>query len=158
MQCYFCDVSDPNETHFDPEIHHICMICGVKLWELAQKELEFDLREQIVLITTRNFNEAVNLKRIVTLSTGYKIDIENIDGLEHLFNAIIGEVLIRLKNTEEFSERGFGVVYDVCICELHFVAGQLYHIGSSLDIQKLLDEFGVQWDRIAGKLNGGKID
>jgi len=97
------------------------------------------------------------MSRKVTLTTGYDIDLEDEEGLEHLFNAIIGEVTARLKDTEEFSERGFGIVHDVCICELHFVAGQLHHMGSGIDIKMLLDEFGVQWDRVAEELSGDEI-
>lgn len=96
--------------------------------------------------------------RKVTLTTGYEIDLEDEEGLEHLFNAIIGEVTTRLEDTEEFSEKGFCIIFDVCICELHFVAGQLHHMGSGIDIKKLLDEFRVQWNRVAEKLNSDKTD
>jgi hypothetical protein len=158
MKCYLCKVSDPNETHFNSKLHQICTVCSVKLWELAQKGIEFDLRKQTVLITTKNLRKKVKTNRTVTLSTGYEVNLEDKEGLEHLFNAIIGEVTTRLKDTEEFSEKGFSIVRDVCICELHFVAGQLHHMGSSIDIRKLLDEFSVQWDRVAEKLNRDKPD
>ena len=99
MQCYFCNVSDPNEAHYDPKVHDICMICGVKLWELAQKRFEFDVRDRIVFVTTKNLQKATNLKRSVTLSTGYEVDLEDEDGLDHLFNAVFGEVSAHPRNT-----------------------------------------------------------
>ena len=179
-RCYLCQVSAPNETPFNPKDHSVCTICGVKLWELAQEGIEFGLRKQTVLVTTRkstkssktsgeailrtaikllsNVVKATKQNRSVTLTTGYEVDLEDEEGLEHLFNAIIGEVTTRFEDTEEFSERGFGIVYDICICELHFVAGQLYQMGSGINIKMLLDEFGVQWDRVAEKLNNNRME
>ena len=93
------------------------------------------------------------MSRKVYLTTKYEIDLEDEEGLEHLFNATIGEILERYKNTDEFSKRGFGIVYDMCICELYYVAGQLRHMGSGLDTGMLLDEFKAQWDRVAEKLD-----
>lgn len=92
--------------------------------------------------------------RKITLTTGYEVDLASSDGFEHLFNTVFGEVLARLKDTKEFSERGFALVYDVCICELHFIAGQLHNMQSTIDINMLLDEFSVHWDMIAKKING----
>ena len=96
------------------------------------------------------------MDRKVILTTGYEVDLEDEQGLEHLFNAVFGEVLTRLKDTDEFSEKGFVIIHDVCLCELHFIAGQLYHMQSTIDIKMLLDEFGVQWDRFAEKVNRKK--
>lgn len=48
--CYLCTVRDPNEVHYDPEKHHVCMICGIKLWELARNGLEFDARDSTVVV------------------------------------------------------------------------------------------------------------
>ena len=48
--CYLCKVRDPNVTHYDGEAHHICLICGVKLWEVAQAGIEFDCRGQTVIL------------------------------------------------------------------------------------------------------------
>lgn len=98
------------------------------------------------------------MSREVTLTSGYEIDLEDQEGFEHLFNAIIGDVTTRLQGSEDFSEGGFGIVHAVCLWELHFVAGQLHHMGSQIDIAMLVDEFGVQWDRVAEKLNSGKSD
>ncbi len=178
--CYLHAVEDPNETHYDPSIHNICLVCAVKLWELAQKDTEFNLRDQTVFVATKkpkkstktsprvasktgteilpNIIRLATTSRKVTLTTGYEVDLEDEEGLEHLFNAIIGEVTTRLRDTEEFSEKGFGIVYDVCICELHYLAGQLQHMGSGIRIEKLLDEFGVQWDRVAEKLGGDSVE
>lgn len=50
MTCYLCGVEDPNETRYHPREHAICMVCAVKLWELAQFGVEFDLRENTVQI------------------------------------------------------------------------------------------------------------
>ena len=48
--CYFCHVLEPNEDHYDPELHHVCLICGVKLWELARRSIEFDFRGKTVQV------------------------------------------------------------------------------------------------------------
>ncbi len=48
--CYLCGVKDPNETHYDPNEHHICLTCGVKLYEVAGDGLEFDIRGDTVLL------------------------------------------------------------------------------------------------------------
>ena len=39
------------------------------------------------------------MNRKVILTTGYEVDLEDEEGLEHLFNAIFGEVLTNLKDT-----------------------------------------------------------
>ena len=50
-RCYFHGVQDPNEEHYDPTKHSVCVVCCVKLWELAQNGgVEFDCRGQIVSI------------------------------------------------------------------------------------------------------------
>lgn len=46
--CFFKHEVDPNETGFDLDIHHICPICAIKLLDLAQQELEFEIRGQTV--------------------------------------------------------------------------------------------------------------
>lgn len=50
--CYLHGVTDPNETAYDPEYHIICAICAVKLWNIAQTGLAFDIRGDTVLVTT----------------------------------------------------------------------------------------------------------
>ena len=89
----------------------------------------------------------------VLLTTGYEVELHEEEGLQHLYQACFGEVLERSGDTDEFRERTFGLVYDVCLVELHYVAGQLKQAGSSIDIHLLLDEFGVFWNSIAAKLN-----
>lgn len=147
--CYFHDVADGNETPYDPRRHHICLICGVKLWELARDGLQFEMRSSCVCVQL----EPLTVPRRVVLSTGYEVDLDDADGLEHLFNAVFGESFRRLRCSREFGRRGFEVVHDVCICELHYIAGQLHSQGSALDFPFLLDQFGVQWDRLAERIN-----
>ena len=96
--------------------------------------------------------------REITFTTEYKIDFDDEGGLEYLFNAIIGEGKIRLKDREESSEGGFRPIYHNCMCELHYVAGQLHHMGSEIDIKKLVHEFWSHWDKVAEKLGSDKID
>ena len=91
--------------------------------------------------------------RKITLTTEYEIDFDDEGSLEYLFNAIIGEGNTRLKKRDESSEGGLSAVYHNCLCELHYVAGQLHHMGSELDLGKLVNEFGFHWDKIAEKLD-----
>ena len=50
-RCYFHGVQDPNEEHYDPAKHSVCVVCCVKLWELAQNGgVEFDCRGQIISV------------------------------------------------------------------------------------------------------------
>ena len=50
-RCYFHGVQDPNEERYDPAKHSVCVVCCVKLWELAQNGgVEFDCRGQIISI------------------------------------------------------------------------------------------------------------
>ena len=49
-KCYLHEVVDPNETPYDGAVHRICVICGVKLWELANSGLEFDMRGAVVRV------------------------------------------------------------------------------------------------------------
>lgn len=50
VNCYLCNVDDPNETHYDPSVHGICMIHAVALWEIASKGIEFDMRDSTVVL------------------------------------------------------------------------------------------------------------
>lgn len=52
--CYMCGVKDPNKVHYDPEKHHICLICGLKLWEIAKQGLEFDARDSTVVVKLKD--------------------------------------------------------------------------------------------------------
>ncbi len=152
-KCYLCQVSRTNKTRFDPKAHCVCTICRGRLSELAQRESEFAYRKKTVFITTVRPRKPKKADRKVTLSTGYEVDLADEEGLVHLFHAIIGEVTTRLKDTEEFATEGWELIHTICIYELHFVAGQLRHMGSGLNMAKLLDEFGVEWDRVADRLN-----
>jgi hypothetical protein len=152
--CYLCTELDPNEEHYSSRKHCICLICGVKLYELAESDLSFDMREKIVRVCFADIGETGIWGKPVVLSTGYEVELADPDGLEHLFNAIIGEVIHRFKDTDEFAKQGWALIHNICICELHYVAGQLRARGSGIDIDKLMDEFNVQWDRIAGDFNG----
>ena len=120
MICYLCKVADPNEVHYNPKEHQICMNCSVKLWELAQSKLEFDMRDDCVIVCTKNpiSKSTLPLHRQIVLSSGYEIDLDEENGLEHLFNAVFGESLGRAKQTEEFSSKGFSLIYDICISPL----------------------------------------
>ena len=73
------------------------------------------------------------------------------EGFEHLFNAIIGEVVSRMKFTKEFRSRDWGSIYEQCICELHYVGGQILKMNGGIKMPFLLDEFGVQWVDVAKK-------
>jgi len=55
--CYFCKVEDPNAEHYDPEKHSICMLCGVKLYEIAQQGqgLSFDMRDDSVYLVLGSY-------------------------------------------------------------------------------------------------------
>ena len=156
MECYICNISDADEIPCDPEIHNLCEICSAKVPQLARNRFELKLRDQIIHIGLKELIENVVKHWKVILSSGYEVDLEDEEGLEHLFHAIVGEVTARVSDSEEFSERGWRLVCGRCLCELHYVAGQLHRAGSSLDIQKLLDDFGVEWHRLAEKLSSDK--
>lgn len=51
-------VEDPNETPYDPEEHGICSHCAVKLWEIAQRGLSFDLRGSTAVVKLAGTPEA----------------------------------------------------------------------------------------------------
>ena len=89
--------------------------------------------------------------RKITLTTEYEIDFDDEGSLEYLFNTIIGGST-RLKDRDESSGGRISAVYHNCMCELHYVAGQLRHMGSELNIVRLVDEFGFHWDKVAEKL------
>lgn len=89
--------------------------------------------------------------RKITLTTEYEIDFDDGGSLEYLFNAVI-EGNKRLKDRDKSSEGKLSAVYHNCMCELHYVAGQLHHMGSELNIKRLVDEFGFHWDKVAEKL------
>lgn len=52
--CYMCGVEDPDKVSFDSEKHHLCLLCKVKLFELAKEDIEFDVRDSTVAISLRD--------------------------------------------------------------------------------------------------------
>jgi hypothetical protein len=50
-------VEDPNEEHFDPEKHTLCLLCAVKLWELGSEGFEFEMRDVIVSVSLRPLDD-----------------------------------------------------------------------------------------------------
>ena len=62
MKCYICEVSDPNESHFDSSVYGICALCTVKLWELAQEGIEFELRNQTISIDVKDSIEKTEIE------------------------------------------------------------------------------------------------
>ncbi|MBK8099825.1 MAG: hypothetical protein IPK26_22195 [Planctomycetes bacterium] len=89
---------------------------------------------------------------LVHLTTGYDVEIHEPDGLQHLYQAIFGEVLERLGPG---TERGqfWEQVHIVCICELHYVAGQLHHQKSALTINDLLTHFQSFWNDVGERIH-----
>jgi hypothetical protein len=55
--CYLHGVEDPNEVHFDPEIHTLCLLCAVKVWELASEGFEFEMRDAVVSMSLRPLSD-----------------------------------------------------------------------------------------------------
>ena len=90
------------------------------------------------------------MEKTVYLTTGYEVELADEDGLQHLFTAIFMEVLTKLS---ESGSLDISELYGVCICELHYVAGQLRNTAGSLNIKLLLDEFHVHWDMLAERLH-----
>lgn len=97
-------------------------------------------------------------KKKVVLSTEDEIDLADEEGFTYLFNGIVASVFDRLKDTDEFAEKGWPLINDVCLWELNYVAGQLRHMGSQLDIPFLIEQFGVQWDILAEKFKSERDD
>lgn len=141
--CYFCAIDDPNEVHFDPEHHEICFVCAVKLWEVGQHRLEFEMRDHNVIIDAIKKSGVTSDARSVSLSTGYEVDLADREDFNHLFNAVLGEVMNRLKAAGVPIE--LHDVHDVGICELHYVAGRLHQAGQDVDLALLLDAFETHW-------------
>jgi len=126
LSCYLCSVEDPNETHFDPAQHRLCVVHAVALWELAAKGLEFKIRGRTVAIkleepkTGRRRGRRLLPRRfavsqlskvplgsagpsaVLRLSTGYEVTIEFPDaheGFQQLARALIGEIVVEKLKT-----------------------------------------------------------
>ena len=50
VNCYLCSLDDPNEEHFNPRKHGICLVHAVSLWELAKEHLIFEARGSTVVM------------------------------------------------------------------------------------------------------------
>jgi len=87
---------------------------------------------------------------IVFLTTDYEVELASEDGFEHLFNAVVGEVLTYHRSDTRSTD--WNEILHGCACELHFVAGQLRHARSAISLGLLMDEFSAHWDMLRGKL------
>ena len=89
----------------------------------------------------------------VFLTTGYEVDVAEANGLEHLFNAVLGETLTRAKDAEGTQGTVWGAIFEVCIRELYYAAGQLRQIGNrQMTCHYLEEQFGAYWDRTRERL------
>jgi hypothetical protein len=90
-------------------------------------------------------------KKIIALTTGYEVDLSKRNGLQHLCQAIFMETLQSLEGNKVPKKRVWGFVFEGCLQEIHFVAGQLRVMGSPLTPKGLLEEFCVFWDEFGKK-------
>lgn len=81
---------------------------------------------------------------VVYLTNEYEVELQEEEGLTHLFNAVLGESLQRVEKSgeQEYSSD----VQHLCLSELHYIAGQLKERGSGLTLPFLVDEFSVHWE------------
>ncbi len=91
------------------------------------------------------------VQRTVALSTGYEVDLAEKRGLDHLWRAVTGESIERVRGSDAAKKRGWLAVLDQVFCELHFVAGQLLAHREPLTIADLIDGYGPFWDRLHKK-------
>lgn len=113
VNCYLCSVDDPNEEHFNPHKHGICLVHAVSLWELAKEHLIFNARGSTVVMrlekspkkdsggnAPRGRTKSGEGKRktvSLRLSSGYEVVVNLSDageGMEHLSKALAGEVFV----------------------------------------------------------------
>lgn len=98
------------------------------------------------------------ISRIVELRYGHTVDLAEVNGLDHLFGAIIGETMrmVRLvrKNTNHHTTPA--EIYSECLFEVHYIAGQLRAMRSSLTLDLLMSEFPAHWDSLADRVNSSK--
>lgn len=100
----------------------------------------------------------MNKEFTVVLTKGYEVSLGKEEDFAHLFNAIIGEVMTGYDSAGETNEQAFGTIFNLCICELHFVAGQLLQLGEQIDMLELLEGFRLCWDQLAEQVNCGPSD
>ncbi len=151
--CYLCLDIDPNEVHYDETRHHICLICAVKLWELARQTLQFEMRDDVVVVATQRELQSVSDRRVVTLTTGYELAVDDLNDLQHLLQAAFGESLHRLAGGAETSRHGFAAVADASIREVVYVAGQLRRMGELVDLDELIEAFWLFWDQVSERMD-----
>ena len=82
--------------------------------------------------------------RVVKLTDGYEVDLAEEAGLENLFQAILASRAAYAAQIPDIEERGL-VLYDLCVLEVHYVAGQLHARGSSIDLRMLVEELRSFW-------------
>ena len=91
---------------------------------------------------------------IVLLTTGYKVNLAEANGLEHLFNAVLGETLTRLKHANGTPGKYWAIIFEIGIRELYYAAGQLKRIGShQMNCRYLERQFVAYWDRTERRIN-----
>jgi len=53
-KCYLHEVQRPAELPYDRFQHHICWVCQSRLLELAKSNFRFELRQQVISISTQS--------------------------------------------------------------------------------------------------------
>lgn len=53
-KCYLHETQRPAELPYDRFQHHICWICQSRLLELAKTNFHFELRQQLITISTQS--------------------------------------------------------------------------------------------------------
>ena len=88
-------------------------------------------------------------KDSVFLTTGYEIPLDDKGWRRHLYKAAFGEnteVLHAERKKGDLDGKAWGEVYDLCICEMFYVAGQLRAMGRPAPLPKLLSQFNKFWN------------
>jgi len=96
------------------------------------------------------------IRKIVVLTTGYEVDLSKENGLHHLCQAILMETIQILEAKKIPKKKAWGLIFEGCLQEIHYVAGQLRVLGSALTVKMLLEEFCVFWDEFGRKLKRRK--
>lgn len=90
-------------------------------------------------------------KKSVVLTSGHRVeDVESESGLKQLLQAVFSEADHKIRESEDFTSTR---LYEMCICELFFVAAQLLQMKSSFRLGSLLDKFDQFWERVAEAVN-----
>jgi hypothetical protein len=91
----------------------------------------------------------------IELTNGVEVDLAEENGLQLLYHTVFGECFRVLRNTPPFRRNGFLTIYISCIHELYYIAGQLLHLRSDLDIARLESEFMTFWDDMRREIISG---